>query len=136
MPLIYSGQENPNTKRLQFFDKDHIEWSDPVQLHDLYKTLFELRKRNEAITTGETFILPSEYSNQLMAFLRRKEEQVVLVLLNVSSEDRVKIRVNHNWLHGTFKNIFSKMQFTFNGEESFELQANEYMVYEKLMNIE
>ncbi|MFK4985495.1 alpha-amylase family glycosyl hydrolase, partial [Klebsiella pneumoniae] len=26
IPLIYSGQENANQKRLKFFDKDLIEW--------------------------------------------------------------------------------------------------------------
>ncbi len=26
LPLIYSGQEIANTKRLRFFDKDAIDW--------------------------------------------------------------------------------------------------------------
>ena len=132
MPLIYNGQESPNKKRLAFFDKDSIGWQDPLQLADFYQTLFQLRKRNAAVTAGETFILPSEYSNQLMAFLRRKDDAVVLVLLNVSNEDRVIIRVKHEWLTGSFKNIFSEMHFSFIGDESFELQAGEYVVYEKL----
>ena len=29
LPLIYSGQELPNKKRLMFFDKDEIDWSEP-----------------------------------------------------------------------------------------------------------
>ncbi|MCW3086796.1 MAG: 1,4-alpha-glucan branching protein, partial [Sediminibacterium sp.] len=132
MPLVYSGQESPNLHRLKFFDKDLIEWNDPLQLEEFYHTLFSLRKRNTAVTAGETFILPSEYSNQLMAFLRRKEAQVVLVLLNVSNEDRIKIKVSHAWLRGTFRNVFSGLEFDFSGEESFELQAGEYTVYEKI----
>ncbi len=132
MPLIYSGQESPNKKRLQFFDKDIIDWQNPLQLTEFYKTLLLLRKKNLAISEGETFILPSEYSNQLMAFLRRKEEQVVLVLLNVSTENRISINVTHSWLTGRFHNIFSGMEFLFSGNETFELQAGEYIVYEKL----
>jgi glycosidase len=132
MPLVYNGQESPNKKRLKFFDKDLIEWTEPLQLQDFYQSLFALRKRNKAITEGETFILPSEYSNQLMAFLRLKEEQVVLVLLNVSKEDQVKIRVQHDWLRGIFRNVFSGLEFSFDGEEPFELQAGEWVVYEKI----
>ncbi|MEJ7671206.1 MAG: alpha-amylase family glycosyl hydrolase [Chitinophagaceae bacterium] len=44
IPMIYSGQELPNNKRLQFFDKDQIEWRQECELHDFYKTLLHLRK--------------------------------------------------------------------------------------------
>jgi len=37
-PLIYSGQELPNTKRLAFFDKDQIEWT--TELPRLHLKLF------------------------------------------------------------------------------------------------
>ena len=132
MPLIYSGQESPNTKRLRFFDKDQIEWKQPLQLLGFYKDLLELRKRNKAISEGETFVLPSQNDGHLMAFLRRKEEEeVVLVLLNVSSQDRLRITVENNWLTGNFRNIFSGLSFSFSGKESFELQSGEYIVYEK-----
>jgi glycosidase len=134
MPLIYSGQESPNTKRLRFFDKDPIEWKHPLQMQDFYTGLLRLRKRNKAITEGETFILPSQYDGQLMAFLRKKEEQVVLVLLNISTQDRLHITIENNWLTGNFFNIFSGLHFSFSGNETFELQAGEFMVYEKDSN--
>lgn len=132
IPLIYSGQESPNTKRLQFFHKDLIEWKDPLQLVSFYTDLLSLRKRNAAISEGETFILPSSNDDQLMAFLRKKEDQVVLVILNVSTNDRLHIDVNHSWLNGHFRNLFSGMEFIFKESEKFELQAGEYIVYEKL----
>ena len=49
VPLIYSGQEIPNKKRLLFFDKDEIDWNQPCQLSDFYKTLLRLRKTNPAL---------------------------------------------------------------------------------------
>ena len=131
MPLIYSGQESANRKRLEFFNKDLIEWNDPMVLKGFYTALLELRKRNAAIAEGETFILPSEYDGQLMAYLRRKDEKVVLVLLNLSTQDRLRINIDNNWLQGRFTNIFSELSFYFSGNESFELQAGEYFVYEK-----
>lgn len=130
LPLIYSGQETGNTKRLQFFHKDQIEWNEPAPLADFYGTLLQLRKRNKAITEGETFVLPSAHDGQLMAFLRRKDKEVVLVLLNLSNMERVKIEVANPWLTGNFTNVFSGLSFIFNGKESFELQAGEYIVYE------
>lgn len=132
MPLIYSGQESPNRKRLAFFDKDLIEWHEPLELHSFYQALLHLRKRSKAISEGETFILPNQQGHQLMAFLRRKGNEVVLVILNLSYEDRIKISVSHEWLKGDFKNIFSGLQFRFDGSETFELQSGEYVVYEKI----
>lgn len=132
IPLIYSGQESPNTKRLEFFHKDQIDWKDPLQLVSFYSDLLSLRKRNAAIREGETFILPSQNDDKLMAFFRRKDNQVVLVILNVSTADRLQIEVNHNWLKGRFRNLFSAMEFTFATVEKFELQAGEYIVYEKI----
>lgn len=132
IPLIYSGQESPNTKRLEFFHKDPIEWKDPLQLVSFYSDLLSLRKRNTAIREGETFILPSQNDDKLMAFFRRKDNQVVLVILNVSTADRLQIEVNHNWLNGRFRNLFSGMEFSFSTVEKFELQAGEYIVYEKI----
>ncbi|MFX7507280.1 alpha-glucosidase C-terminal domain-containing protein, partial [Acinetobacter baumannii] len=64
-----------------------------------------------------------------MAYLRRKDEDVVLVLLNVSPDNRIKVAVSHDWLTGTFKNIFSDLSFSFQGNANFELQAGEFMVY-------
>jgi glycosidase len=132
MPMIYSGQETANNKRLLFFDKDIINWIDPPPLHQFYATLAQLRINNEAITMGESFILPSDHSNELMAYFRRRDENLVLVLLNVSTKDQLQIQVDHEWLKVEFRNIFSNMQFQFEKTASFELQAGEYIVYEKI----
>ena len=129
MPLIYSGQENPNHKRLKFFDKDVIEWTSEPKLHSFYKTLLALNKTN-VISNGETFILPST-NNKVMVYLRRSEGEVALVLLNLSAENKIKIFVEHQWLEGVFTNIFSGLSFSFTNKENFELQAFEYLVYYK-----
>ena len=129
MPLVYSGQELPNYKRLKFFDKDEIDWKEPVELHNFYKALLNLHKNN-AVADGETFILPTEHDG-LMAFIRKKENDVVLVLINLSTENKVHIAVEHEWLNGSFQNVFSELSFSFTSKESFELQSCEYLVYRK-----
>jgi len=130
MPLIYSGQELPNYKRLKFFDKDVIEWNDNNKLHSFYKDLLALSKQ-PVIWKGETFILPTA-NNHLMAYLRKQDNEVVLVLLNLSHNDKVKIDVHHEWLNGDFENVFSKFKFHFSTQAAFELQAGEYFVYRKI----
>ncbi|MFX7571081.1 hypothetical protein ABTJ55_20080, partial [Acinetobacter baumannii] len=82
---------------------DTIEWNAPLQLNDFYTRLALLKEKNKALQYGETFILPSNNDNQIMAYLRRKDEDVVLVLLNVSPDNRIKVAVSHDWLTGIFK---------------------------------
>jgi glycosidase len=130
--LIYSGQENPVKKRIRFFDKDQIDWQPQPALHHFYQALLHLRKHNPAMRDGEVFILPTNHTDQLMAFMRRKGDAVVLVLLNVSEKDKLHIHVQHNWLKGSFRNIFSGLHFMFGGDEHFELLKGEYLVYEHL----
>ena len=129
IPLIYSGQELPNNKRLKFFDKDEIEWTENIALHDFYKTLLTVHK-SEAVADGETFILPSG-NEHVMIYLRKKNNAVVLVVLNLSAEEKIKIIVEHEWLHGDFINIFSGIHHSLQGKEHFELMANDFFVYQK-----
>ncbi|HQR91941.1 MAG TPA: alpha-amylase family glycosyl hydrolase, partial [Sediminibacterium sp.] len=42
LPLIYSGQEIPNKRRLKFFDKDAIDWNQPFTLEPFFKNLLAL----------------------------------------------------------------------------------------------
>ena len=48
MPLIYSGQEAGLNKRLQFFEKDLINWKEHP-FYDIYKTLLDIKKENSAL---------------------------------------------------------------------------------------
>jgi len=130
MPLIYSGQENPNLKRLAFFDKDLIEWKPIPALHDFYQRLLHLRRNNSALTEGETFILPTD-SSWVMAYFRRKGEDIVLVLLNLSEKEKITMQVTHDWLNGKFKQLFSEISYTFSGTETYELLPGDFLVYVK-----
>jgi len=133
IPLIYSGQELPNQKRLAFFDKDCIEWTAAPKLHDFYKSLLHFRMATTCLTKGDTFILPTQ-GEKTMAYLRYDQEtpkrEVVLVVLNLG-EQLQKLKFSHELLVGTFKNIFSELSFNFNKEIAFELMPGDYFVYVK-----
>ena len=130
VPLIYSGQETANDKRLKFFDKDVIEWHNNLPLENFYTTL-SLVHKTKAVSLGETFNLPTT-QDYVMAFLRKYENETVLVILNLSNHDAVKLQVKHEWLQGNFVHVFSSLEFNFNGNETFELMANDYLVYQKI----
>jgi glycosidase len=129
LPLIYSGQEIPNHRRLRFFDKDALDWNLPCMMEPFFKSLLSLRKSNKALSYGETFILPSNHSDELMGYIRKYGQQVVLILLNLSDKNALKISVDHPWLNGSFESLFTTMKYDFQPGESFELMAGDYLVY-------
>ena len=140
IPLIYSGQELPNYKRVAFFDKDSIDWTNAPQLASFYKTLMQLRKKYNCIVDGDSFNLPTS-NNQVMAFLRyghqpenkpenKSEKQTILVVLNFSHQIQ-KLELAHDYLNGQFTNAFSGLSFAFNKQVNFELMPGDYFVYVK-----
>ncbi len=133
LPLVYSGQEIPNHKRLSFFEKDELEWSLQTKqrtLHDFYKVLFSLRTQNDAVALGQTEMLQTPYHNSIIGFIKKHQNSIVLVLLNISEHNRLAFEISHPLLVGNFEQIFSGLQFSFSGNEKFELQAGEYLVYQ------
>jgi glycosidase len=134
IPLIYSGQELPNLKRLEFFEKDTIDWTEKFELHDFYKTLLKLRKENPALRAGDeesiTVILHTNCENNILAYLRKNGEQEVLVLLNFSSQ-LVEFSIIDEKLGGSFKDVFTKRNFDFTEIKSFELIPWAYKIFEK-----
>ncbi|RYZ55407.1 MAG: 1,4-alpha-glucan branching protein [Chitinophagaceae bacterium] len=89
MPLLYSGQEAPNQKRLQFFEKDPIEWGPENALHNFYKTLFTLKKEHSALaSSAPVSVLIADEGQRVLAFSRNASNRSVVVVLNFSSEQR------------------------------------------------
>jgi glycosidase len=130
VPLIYSGQELPNLKRLKFFDKDFIEWDNkPLQMEPFYKKLLSLKSNSAALhQTGNINALPTELNDQIFAFLRTTDTNKVLVVLNLSNKDRLQFKVSHPLIEGNFKHLFSGITYQLGAVQSFELQAWEYIV--------
>jgi glycosidase len=130
MPLIYSGQELPNLKRLKFFEKDEIEWSShPAQLENFYSSLLTLKSTNTALhETGNINVLPTDFNDCIFAFLRYTATNKVLVVLNFSNKEKLQFKLTHPLLEGNFKHLFSGIDYTLGAVQTFELQAWEYIV--------
>lgn len=130
MPLIYSGQELPNLKRLRFFDKDTIEWKPEKTVEKFYQLLLHLRQTHTAFKwDAKLVMLPTNNDQQIFAFMKVYGDNKMLVLLNLSTEKKMRFSINHPQLKSNYNNLFSGLNYNFNSEENFELQAGEYAVY-------
>lgn len=90
IPLIYSGQEAGLDKRLEFFEKDEINWEN-LETSELYQKLTKLKKDNKALWNGNAggkmnFISSSE-SEKVLSFSREKDNNKVTVIFNLSNEE-------------------------------------------------
>jgi glycosidase len=89
MPLVYSGQESGLDQRLEFFEKDSIEWGD-YRLEDFYTTLLTLKSENEALYNGEAggsyMKSTTNRDDSIFAYKRIGENDRVFVILNFANE--------------------------------------------------
>jgi len=133
MPMIYSGQELPNNKRLQFFEKDNIEWKPNLELHEFYKTLLALHKDHPALRAADADVnnrfLPTNKDAAIVAYQRQHEERSVLVLLNFS-DTATDCNMIATHIDSHFTDVFNSEDRHINSGTIFHLPAWGYLVYE------
>ncbi len=132
VPLIYSGQELPNKKRLKFFEKDVIEWDGTYQKSAFYKTLTSLKKSNSALDARAGSVKrlhPEGAQEKVLSYVRENNGKIVLVLLNLS-KDAVQFTLDDVAIDGSFKEIFnSNNEVKLNKQSKYSLAAWGYKVY-------
>ncbi len=133
MPMIYSGQELPNRKRLKFFEKDQIEWDGKFEAHDFYKTLLLLHRSNNALRAGDPEVLTKIISHpddhEIFSYLRKNGIRQVLVILNCSPNPKSFLVKG---VHGVFRNVFGGPDLNFDQEHYVDLDRWGYLVFEKV----
>jgi alpha-amylase len=136
VPLLYSGQEIGNNKRIKFFDKDLFEEAgNASEMTGFYKTLLALKNNNPALRAGDpavqTFRIKTSDAKNVFAYLRKNGAKEVLVVLNMSAQKDLHFEILDEHITGVFTNVFSAAANDFTTEKSFEMQSWEYLVYEK-----
>ena len=135
VPLLYSGQELPNRKRIKFFEKDVIEWAATNGLNNFYKVLLQLKTNNPALRSGDpsvqTFRIKTSEPKNIFAYLRKNGSKEVLVVLNLSGQKDLHFDILDSTVTGIYTNVFSGAANDFTTNKSFEMQGWEYLVYEK-----
>ena len=133
VPMIYSGQELPNKKRLKFFDKDQIDWNGNFELHGFYKTLLTLKSNNKSLRAGDANVLTQIVSHpddhKVFAYLRKRKNSQVLVILNCSNGGLNFQVIN---VQGVFLNVFGGDNINFESTSQVYLNAWGYLIFERI----
>jgi glycosidase len=133
MPLIYTRQEAGLDKRLEFFEKDLVEWKEnPFQ--NLYSKLFHLKINNKALLNGvkasELNLLKSSIDHSVFTFTREKNKDKIFAVFNLSNKN-IEFDLEGENLSGTYKNFFAGKIDTFSENENFNLNSWGYNVFVK-----
>jgi 1,4-alpha-glucan branching enzyme len=123
MPLLYNGQEAGNPKRLQFFEKDPIEWREHPH-GELYRKLFALKKANTALWNGEWGARMVQVVNNaptaVFSFVRMNERDKVFAVFNFSKESRA-VQFTDGPFAGNYTDFFSGQPTTIASATRLEL---------------
>ena len=92
IPMLYNGDEICLPKRLEFFEKDPIDWSeDPLGMTEFYKKLIALRDEHSCLWIspwgGNMSVLPTDHPEQIFAFERETLGDMCLAMFNFSDKE-------------------------------------------------
>jgi len=129
VPLIYSGQEAMNKKRLKFFVKDTIPWTAEMGMATFYKTMLTLRRSNPALAANASYKrLASSADSAVFVYEREQEGHKVVVILNLSKQAQ-KFTIKDDAVSGSPLNVFSALNEKISSGEEFSLQPWGFTVY-------
>jgi len=132
MPMIYSGMEAGNYRRLSFFDKDCIDWKQD-KMAVLYAKLTHLRMRNPALWSlqpkGDFKLLTTNRDDNVFSFIRETATNKVVVLINLSNK-AVDFQLTGNGYQGKYHDIILDMPMRIGDAPCLSLKEWEYRVWE------
>jgi alpha-amylase len=129
VPLIYSGQEEPVLRPVEFFKKDPIAFG-KYKRAKFYKTLLQLRKSNPALSADASFRkVKAGDEKAVYAYVREKGNRKVLVVLNLSAKEQT-IKIEDAPLAGEPMNVFMYMKEKVDPANSFKVEPWGYVVYD------
>lgn len=133
MPMMYNGQEAGNDKRLQFFERDPIEWREHP-IGDLYKRLFALKHENSALWNGQygarMIHVPNDNPEKVFSFVRQNDTEKVFAVFNFSDQPRT-VKFDEALFHGQYNDFTTGERVSLDADMSLSLPAWGYKVYVK-----
>jgi glycosidase len=133
VPLLYNGQEACLDKSLRFFTRDTIKW-EPCKMTPFYTSLIKLKKENQALWNGEfggtMDSIPTNRENKVFAFYREKDQNRVVVFLNLRKKD-VAVKPDFRKIDGEYTNYFTGEKVSFPLADSLRLEPWGYRVFVK-----
>jgi alpha-amylase len=129
LPLIYSGQEEPVLRKIEFFEKDYMQFS-KYKRAPFYRALLHLRKSTPALATDASFRKVNAGNDKaLYSFVREKEGHKLLVILNLSGKEQ-QVSVADVSLEGKPLNVFLGIKEPVNATHSFAIEPWGYVIYD------
>lgn len=128
IPLIYSGQEIPNKKRLKFFVKDTLVWN-KYEMAPFYTRLLKLRSASPALAANASYKrLVTANDVAIFAYLREKAGRKVAVILNLSNQPQ-SFTIKEPVIYGSPLNVFSGIKENLSREHVYSTEPWGYIVY-------
>ncbi|MCI2082807.1 MAG: alpha-amylase family glycosyl hydrolase [Bacteroidales bacterium] len=92
MPMIYSGEEVSMDRRLRFFEKDTIDWSNDVDsMTVFYSNLISERNEHKCLWAmpdgGKMYVITNDRPKKVFSMERELEGDICLALFNFSDSE-------------------------------------------------
>lgn len=133
IPMIYNGQEVGFNKRLDFFEKDTINWEGDYSFTELYQKLSKLRKENIPLSKmykGEFDIPVVQNCKELFVIQYYKGKHSVAAFFNFTS-DTLKFIVPNEIKSGRYFSIKDNSERLLKSKIQLMLIPGDYNIYYK-----
>ena len=131
MPLIYSGQEVGNTKRLAFFEKDFIPGLTVANsVTSFYTKLVSLKSKNPALWNNSTAkLVPTPLNNNsVIAYSRSLGTNKVITIINATNKTQ-KVTLNLTKLNAAYYLFSTGKLVTLKTTLTLTLKPWQYEIY-------
>lgn len=127
IPLIYNGQEAGLAKRLEFFERDPIQWREHT-LAKFYRTLTAIKRTHPALRTGAPMRRLATTANEsVYAVVRTSESGRIVSFCNLTGSEVAVSAVDPS-LQGRWRDVFTGEVVELTLPVSFKLPGWGYRV--------
>ena len=129
-PLLYTGQEASMRKRLRFFEKDTVDWSD-TSAAPFYRALFQLKHRDTVLWNGafggNQRELQNDGGDRVYAFTRSRGTHSIVVAVNFGDAPS-HMTYSGLTLPGAYTDLFSNEHVKLAASGMLDIAAHGYRV--------
>ncbi|MBK7448984.1 MAG: alpha-glucosidase C-terminal domain-containing protein [Anaerolineales bacterium] len=133
MPMMYNGQEAGEPRRLAFFEKDPITWTEHP-IGSLYKRLLAMRKKNTSLWNAKWGARMTQVVNsaptQVLSFVRQNNSDKVFAVFNFSAKAQ-SVTFKDTLFHGNYVDFISDKNVLMNETIHLDLAPWEYHIFIK-----
>jgi len=128
IPLIYNGQEAGLDKRLEFFEKDPIDWKSSPWF-GFYETLIDLKASHPALAPNQPMIrIASDTNDKVYAFMRTADDEAAVVVVTNLTAQNLTATIGHAALAGEWTDVFTGETITLEATTELSLDSWAYRV--------